>query len=185
MLNTTVVNNSASDGGGILHAGGTIITLVNSIVANNHATSASGEQEINGAATIDFSQVGNDPGDADQANITELTPGNSIYDMNPMLGALADNGGQRTGRNGAMPITTHAVLNGSVLIGAGDSSATNSSLALPANDQRGAGFPRIKDGAVEIGAVEFDTPAASGGGGGSMSWWLIGMVLLVARRKPA
>ena len=185
MLNVTMVGNSASAGGGIYNdLDYNTLTIINSLVAGNSASTTG--TEIDGAATIDFSLIGDSAGDADRAGLTELTPGNSIYDMDPMIAALADNGGQGVGRNNAVVIPTHAVLAGSVLIGAGDASATNSSIALPANDQRGDGFARIRDGAVEIGALEYDAPvvipppvvdgsntAVSDGGSGAASWWLL------------
>jgi hypothetical protein len=61
---------------------------------------------------------------------------------NPEITPLANNGG---------PTQTHAPLPGSPLIDAGD----NGEAAGLDNDQRGAGYPRIHDGTVDIGAVEF------------------------------
>lgn len=187
MLNVTMVGNSASAGGSIYNdLDFNTITIVNSIVASNSATTSG--TEISGAANIDFSLIGDNPGDADQAQLTKLTPGNNIFDMDPQIDVLADNGGQAAGRNGAVVIPTHAVLENSVLIGAGDASATNSSITLPANDQRGTGFERIKDGGIEIGALEFDASVITGGsivptgsgGGGSLTWWLMMLILVIA-----
>src|SRR5208337_1025368 len=63
--------------------------------------------------------------------------------LNPGLGPLANNGG---------PTQTMALLRGSPAINAG-----SNALAVDANlttDQRGAGFPRIVGGTVDIGAYE-------------------------------
>jgi hypothetical protein len=71
--------------------------------------------------------------------------GTSVNPIDPKLGPLANNGGKTK---------THALLGGSRAIDAGDNSI------LPATDQRGAGFPRKKDGnfngvpVVDIGAFE-------------------------------
>jgi hypothetical protein len=65
--------------------------------------------------------------------------------IDPKLGPLASNGG---------PTKTMALLAGSKAIDAGDNAGA------PATDQRGAGFPRKKDGnfdgsaIVDIGAFE-------------------------------
>jgi hypothetical protein len=65
--------------------------------------------------------------------------------LDARLGPLANNGG---------PTQTHALLAGSPAIDTGDDAGA------PAFDQRGAGFPRRKDGngdrrpAVDVGAFE-------------------------------
>lgn len=65
--------------------------------------------------------------------------GSAASPLNPRVGALANNGG---------PTQTHALLAGSPAIDAGDSSY------FPGNDQRGAGFPRVRGGRLDIGAFE-------------------------------
>jgi hypothetical protein len=195
LLHVTMTGNTAVDGGAIYNdASDAFVTAVNSVIASNS------EPEIFGEITIDFSHIGDNAGDAGMASITELTPGNSIFDTDPMLAALADNGGQHVGKDAAYAMTTHALLMNSVLIGAGDSSATNSAITLPANDQRGDGFTRIKDGGVEIGALEYDMPVSSsssssssssgssdsggsGSGGGALVWLLTGLIGLMGIRK--
>lgn len=57
----------------------------------------------------------------------------------PMLGPLADNGGRTL---------THALPAGSAALDAGNNTAGL------ANDQRGPGFPRVKNGRADIGAYE-------------------------------
>ena len=71
--------------------------------------------------------------------------GTSANPIDPKLGPLANNGGRTK---------THALKAGSRAIDAGDNAN------LPPTDQRGAGFPRKKDGnfngvaIVDIGAFE-------------------------------
>lgn len=62
-----------------------------------------------------------------------------LVNVNPQLGPLQNNGG---------PTETMALLPGSPAINAGDNANA------PAYDQRGPGFPRIVDGAIDIGAFE-------------------------------
>jgi hypothetical protein len=78
--------------------------------------------------------------------------------LNPMLGALADNGG---------PTRTHALLTGSPAIDAGSPSAVAGQGGVPAGDQRGAAFTRVFNGdnagtaRIDVGAFEFQTPGFS------------------------
>jgi hypothetical protein len=65
----------------------------------------------------------------------------------PLLGSLQDNGGRTP---------THAPLPGSALIDAGD---TNAAELAGETDQRGWGYPRIINAAVDIGAVEWPIDA--------------------------
>ena len=67
-------------------------------------------------------------------------PGDQI-NTDPLLGPLHNNGG---------PTVTHALLPGSRAIDAGDPSFT----PPPDYDQRGAGFPRVVNGRIDIGAFE-------------------------------
>jgi hypothetical protein len=67
---------------------------------------------------------------------------------NPQLAPLGNNGGQTP---------THALLNGSPAIDAGSNSVTGAPYNLT-TDQRGAGFPRQINSAVDIGAFEFLPP---------------------------
>ena len=96
------------------------------------------------------------------------------------LGPLVNNGG---------PTSTRLPLAGSPAIDTGDPSFT-----IPLTDQRGAGFARIVNGRVDIGAVEGVAPtlAATGVDPASTAWTastalltgalLVGAVLLTRRR---
>ena len=120
-----------------------------------------------------FSLVGN------TADATITDNGGSLLNVAPQLGALANNGGSTL---------TMLPLAGSPLINAGDPAFSGL-----ATDQRGAGFPRIVNGRVDIGAVEFGTgavaaatiPAPALGLGGQLGLGaLLGLAgLAVTRRK--
>ena len=77
-----------------------------------------------------------------------LTATGDKINTDPKLGALANNGG---------PTQTLALLAGSPALDMGNPNTTG----LPANDQRGAGFPRVLNGRVDIGAVEGGVNAPS------------------------
>ncbi len=75
--------------------------------------------------------------------------GGNIFEENPELQALADNGG---------PTQTMAIDESSVVFDAGDSNLDG----LPAFDQRGDGFARVSAAAPDMGAFELQfTPAVS------------------------
>ena len=83
--------------------------------------------------------------------------GTTANPLNPHLGSLANKGG---------PTQTLALLSGSPALNAGDNSAQ--SVTGP-YDQRGNGFARVVNGAIDIGAFEVQPPPSppptpSGGG---------------------
>jgi hypothetical protein len=75
-----------------------------------------------------------------------LTATGDQINTDPMLGPLQDNGG---------PAFTHTLLSGSPAIDAGDPSFDPYSFNPPLlEDQRGAGFPRVVNDRIDIGAFE-------------------------------
>jgi predicted outer membrane repeat protein len=74
----------------------------------------------------------------------------TIMSSTPGLGPLASNGG---------PTQTMALLLGSPALNAGPTTVP----AFPGNetDQRGAGYPRVSGGRVDIGAYEYQVPEPS------------------------
>lgn len=169
-LHVTITGNASpnNSGGGIItrfsHWNGNV-TLVNSIVAGNSAPNGPDISSTAEVVNVDYSLIG----DGSDANLTEITMSNIIgttaAPADPMLDALADNGGTRAGAGADVPLRTHAVLEGSPVIGAADQSVNSlPDLDLPAFDQRGLGFERIRDGGLDMGAVEYIESAGDGGG---------------------
>ncbi|MDR4488210.1 MAG: choice-of-anchor Q domain-containing protein [Nitrospirales bacterium] len=120
ITNSTIAFNSASSGGGIDKSGGGSVSLKNTILASN----------TGGNASSALTSLGNNIDSDGTAGL-----GDPLDGVNPLLGALADNGGSTQ---------THALLGGSPAIDAGTSSGA------PSVDQRGA----LRDANVDIGAFE-------------------------------
>jgi hypothetical protein len=112
-----------------------------------------------GSTIFNASPIGNNSGtvSSDGYNISSddgsgfLTATGDQVNTDPMLGPLEDNGG---------PTFTHALLNGSPAIDAGDPSF----VPPPDYDQRGAGYDRVAHGRIDIGAFELQivTPNYAG-----------------------
>lgn len=175
LSNSTVSGNSAPYAGGVSQNYSGAITLTNSVVGGNTARYSDNDVGTHGGGTIAaaFSLFG----DTGSATITDN--GGNLLNVAPQLGALASNGG---------PTQTMLPLSGSPLINAGDPAFSGLS-----TDQRGTGFPRIVNGRVDIGAVEFGSnavaavvvPAPGLGLGGQLGLGaLLGLAgLAVARRR--
>ncbi|MEP7038175.1 MAG: carboxypeptidase-like regulatory domain-containing protein, partial [Acidobacteriota bacterium] len=73
--------------------------------------------------------------------------------VDPKIMPLADNGGATQ---------THKLMSDSPAINAGSNAlAVDQNNTALTTDQRGAGFPRINDGTVDIGAFESSSPTAA------------------------
>lgn len=172
LLQSTVTNNT---GGGLDPIGGISVeaddlTIVGSIVAGNAGF------DIGEGSRLHPRSIGEEgpkaksrtaavPADlpvppavaSDHSVLGEIDPLVSIVDgggtkvevADPMLGALADNGG---------PTMTHALLEGSPAIDAGPNPVPT--FAMNEFDQRGAGFARIVFGVADAGAFELQEPPA-------------------------
>lgn len=155
--NVTVTNNFATSGGGISSiAAASTSNIRNTIVAGN--LSGNNCTDLQG---IFASQSNNLIGSSVCATgFTNGVNGDKVGTnaalLNPLLGALQNNGGQTD---------THALLPGSPAVDAGNNCVTEifpvgCLLAPLATDQRGSGFPRQIDGngdgtvIVDIGAFE-------------------------------
>ena len=129
LLNVTITDNTAiSRSGGVEVRDGMLLTMSNTIIAGNFAGSS--ETDIKGTIT----SLGNNIIDnyADGSGYVD----SDILDVDPLLGALSNNGG---------PTQSHKLLIGSAAINAG----TNT--GAPVTDQRG--FTR--DASTDIGAYEY------------------------------
>jgi predicted outer membrane repeat protein/parallel beta-helix repeat protein len=150
LTNCTISGNSAANagsGGGIRLTAGTL-TLRSVIVAGNTAAGVANDVSGTAAGASDFNLIGVD---TNLAGITNGTNSNQIgtagTPINPLLGPLQNNGGLTQ---------TRLLLTGSPAIGAGSNPSALST------DQRGTGFPRLVDSAVDIGAVEADATGPMG-----------------------
>ena len=140
-------NGIATQAGPILPGTTASVILKNTILAGSTSNGATAVPDFV-QNTYDSAQIANHtPGSATSGGAGNLIvqhtgfAGGIVSTSSPVLGALANNGG---------PTQTMALLYGSAAIDAGDSSLA---AALTA-DQRGAGFPRITNGPVDIGAYE-------------------------------
>jgi len=191
---STITDNEAGFGGGIYFdtEASRALGVNNSVIAGNRATFVDPQvpnrnvyQEIfkDGDIVASYSLFGDEAGDVEQLNIVEHQSaiGSVMTETNPMLAALANNGGATW---------THALRSGSPLIDAGSASASprDQQLVFPGNDQRGTGFSRDRGAAPDIGAFEAAPagggpgPGPGGGGssgGGGTSWLLLLALLLV------
>ncbi len=138
VAHSTITENYSGDGGGGIYIAEGWLELDHSIVSGND--SDGGYEDIDSAyyhsaypyapVYSTWSLVG---------DVRELYSSNDdVYDSNPMLDSLADNGG---------PTETHLLLPGSPASEAGDPAISGA----PTTDQRG--LTRIV-GAIDIGAVE-------------------------------
>jgi uncharacterized repeat protein (TIGR01451 family) len=147
--NSTITLNTAGTSGGVI-IGGTLgtVELANTIVAGNLGTNPDIDNvSFPGTVTSNgFNLIGDNTGVAVEFPAPTGVGGTDIVGtgaapIDPLLGALADNGG---------PTETHELLVGSPAIDAGDPAF----VAPPDFDQRGTGFPRIVNAVVDIGAFE-------------------------------
>ncbi len=165
---TVTLNTAGTEGGGIgllANGGGESLNIDNSIIAGNTASTGHDFNAPLGAGNldVDFSFIGDNNG----TTLTESTVTNNLPDpdasgnliggganpvIDPMLGALALNGG---------PTMTHNLLQGSLAIDSGsvalltadtfDVDADNNQAEFLPVDQRGA--TRVV-GSLDMGAVE-------------------------------
>ena len=108
ILNSTITNNTAAGGiSGVLRNGGTL-TVANSIIAGNVNNTTL--PDVGGAFTSSGGNIIGNVGTATGFTATNDRTGTGASPRDPLLGALADNGGHTL---------THALLNGSPAINNG------------------------------------------------------------------
>ncbi len=146
LTNCTVTGNDAVDGGGIFNNGNTA-NLIAATIASNTATNTGGGISLGSTPQLQGTIVANNAGGNCDGVVTDggtnlqfpgTTCGGSITSADPLLGALADNGG---------PTQTMALGVGSPAI-----DANTESCPPPAIDQRGVARPQ--GAACDIGAFE-------------------------------
>lgn len=139
IFNSTIVNNDADFGDGIQQGGNGVLELFNTILANNLGDDCQVEGGSNAVTDNGGNLVENDAAGDEACGTFD------IEGQDPNLGALADNGGPPTS-TGAPPFT-HALLEGSVAIDAGEDCAGPPVDGL---DQRDV----TRDADCDIGAYE-------------------------------
>jgi hypothetical protein len=157
LINSTIADDivaSGGTGGGLDVIAGSV-TLDNTIIALNTNGTGSGAPANDIFGTVSNSSAYNLIGTGGSGGLANGVNGNQVGVANPGLGTLADNGGATQ---------TIALLPGSPAIDAGSNAlAIDPSTGLPlTTDQRGAGFPRIVNGTVDIGAFEFQGAFVAG-----------------------
>ena len=145
-------------GGGI---SGGAVQLYDTIIADNNAEIGPDVDAGGSVTSLGHNLIGNASG-------VSGFVASDLLNVNPQLGPLQNNGG---------PTQTMALLAGSPAINAGDNANAG------AYDQRGAGFPRIVGGTIDIGAFESSSVAgktwigpASGGNWSTAANWSPGGV---------
>ncbi len=156
--NTTITDNTADsdndgvgEGGGIFKAANTI-QVQNSILAGNFDTPGNGgsgtiKPDCSGAfSSTGYNLIGRNDGCTGFTNgVNGDKVGSALSPINPLLGALANNGGSTQ---------THALLAGSPAINAANPLPPGSGgFACAATDQRGTARPQGT--ACDMGAFEF------------------------------
>ncbi|MEM7311781.1 MAG: right-handed parallel beta-helix repeat-containing protein [Planctomycetota bacterium] len=135
---TIADNSSTGDGGGVnlLTGGDAVVQIANSIIADNAATGVG--NDIAGELSVNFTLV-------EDATGAILNGTNNLTGVDPLLDALANNGGLTQ---------TMALLENSPAIDAGDPAALSGQNDVPEFDQRQVGFDRVVDGRIDMGALE-------------------------------
>lgn len=152
LTNVTVTNNRSDNdniaggvGGGLYESSGTV-TLQNTIVAGNFRGGSTTRDDINGSLQVasSYNLIGDGTGITGVGSLPSNNQiGTSGSPIDPLLGALQDNGG---------PTFTHGLLYNSPAIDKGDNAVTGSPLLLT-TDQRGSGFARQADSDLTAGAI--------------------------------
>ena len=146
VTNCTISGNSASYGGSGINSVSDNLILNNTIIAGNISDGVS--DDIDGQVQLISSNnlIGDGTGITDLPLYSTNLAGTTANPINPLLGPLQNNGG---------PTETMALLPGSPAIGTGNVSLAVDTKGVQLQyDQRGAGYSRTTNGAVDIGAYE-------------------------------
>jgi hypothetical protein len=138
--NSTITGNSDTSGtgvGGVNHLGSSGLLLSSTIVSGNTGLDAKNNPDLKTSAAA----VSDGHNLVGKSNGVQGLLATDLVGVDPQLGPLQYNGGTTASR---------VPLAGSAAIGAGNNPYNAS------YDQRGAGFSRRTQGAIDIGAVQFD-----------------------------
>lgn len=169
IASSTIVNNNCNLGAGVGGGQSGLTTLKNSVLANNFAGPTGGD--CGGKVTsLGYNLLRSATGCAVSGDLT-----GNITATNPMVGALANNGG---------PTSTHALLLGSPAINAGTPAGCNDPAGVRlTTDQRG--FNRHAMGRCDIGSYERQTSVALWTSSNAATMWqLHGSSLLGTNSLP-
>ncbi|PHM08364.1 DUF4347 domain-containing protein [Nostoc sp. 'Peltigera malacea cyanobiont' DB3992] len=145
LTNDTITNNQATNGyntyaenGGIFNQSDGTVIVANTIIAGNLYLS-----DVEGNFTdLGNNLIGNNTGST--GFTTSTLVGTSANPIDPKLSPLQNNGGATF---------TNALIGDSPAINAGNNALIPAGITT---EQRGAGFDRISEGTVDIGALEFN-----------------------------
>jgi hypothetical protein len=163
ITSSTISGNSASEGGGIFNE--FTATIAGSLITGNSAPTGSEIRRAQGTVNLNaFNLIGESSKTTAQAlsgvstgpnDILATSNGTVPTALAAIIAPRANNGG---------PTETHALVAGSPAINAG-----NPNFTPPPNfDQRGAGYERVVNGRVDIGALEVQAPSADFDGDGDV-----------------
>jgi hypothetical protein len=146
LVDDTITGNFASIGGGLFEGAASGLTLQNTILAQNLASTTGPDfDDPNNPTGADLGGNLIGIGNPTIFNSGNTQQGTSTNPLNPLLGLLTNNGGTVAGAAGAqMTVETEAELPGSPAIGKG----VNNNIA---QDERG--FPRTNT--FDVGAFQF------------------------------
>ena len=144
IANSTLANNNAGgNGGGIFNADAATATVLNSTIVANAATAGGGifkGKTLNLSNTLVVGNTGDNLSGVADAGGNNITSGtNTAAGLDPF--GLKDNGGA---------VKTIALTTRGTAVNTGDNAAAKDLKT----DARGAGFPRVVSGKVDIGAFE-------------------------------
>ena len=144
LLHATVAGNrSPSDGRQLFNQGAaSVVSVHNTIIGHRLPVMQVGAGPLTADCGGNVTGIASQGANIDTDNSCNFTAGNDLPSVNPMVSALAANGG---------PTQTHAISTGSPALGAADTAA------CPTIDQRGASRTGVWPGpGCDIGAFEIE-----------------------------
>ncbi|WP_306426856.1 DUF4347 domain-containing protein [Nostoc sp. CHAB 5836] len=153
LTNNTITNNTEDnffiegEGGGVFNDSNGTVVVGNTIIAGNFGDNSA---DVKGSFTdLGSNLIGNNIGST--GFTTSTLVGSSSNPIDPKLSRLQNNGGATL---------TSILLGDSPGINAGNNALVPAGVTT---DQRGAGFGRISEGKVDIGALEFNSLKGTNG----------------------